>query len=116
MTQHSFCRPAQVMPGHQVGVDIVVSEGTILVRPGNTIYAELVSGSMKVTEGTPQACRLDEQFETHLLFKGCIASRRDVVGHSVGNVRIDMETCSSGRPIPRTFCSPNGSPRKGGSA
>src|SRR5947207_15915965 len=54
MALHRFCGPAQIVLGHQVGIDVVISYGTILVRPGYSIDAKLVSGGDEVAKRTPQ--------------------------------------------------------------
>ena len=47
---HPLCRPAQVALGHKVGVDVVVSDGTVLVGSGDSIDAELVGGGVEESE------------------------------------------------------------------
>ena len=47
---HPLCRPAQVALGHEVGVDVVVTEGAVLVGSGDTVDAELVGGGVEEPE------------------------------------------------------------------
>ena len=75
----------------EVGVDVVVGEGAVLVGSGDAVDAEPVGGGVEVPERMPQPRRLDEQLEAHLLLERAVTGRLDVGGHSVGDVRVDME-------------------------
>ena len=97
---HPFCCPAQVALGHEVGVDVVVGEGAVLVWSGDAVDAKLVGDGVEVPQRTPQSRRLDEQLEAHLLLERAVTGGLDVGGHSVGNVRVDMECGSTRRPVP----------------
>ncbi len=50
MALHCFCRPAQVVLGHEVGVDVVVSDGAVLVGSRDTVDAKLVGGGIVVPQ------------------------------------------------------------------
>ena len=47
---HPLCRPVQVMLCHEVGVDVVVSQGAVLVGSGDTVDAEQVGGGIEKPE------------------------------------------------------------------
>ena len=47
---HPLCRPAQVALSHEVGEDVVVSEGAVLVGPSDSVDAEFVGGGVEEPE------------------------------------------------------------------
>ena len=47
---HTLCRPAQVALGHEVGVDVVVGDGAVLIGSGDAVDAELVCDSVEIPE------------------------------------------------------------------
>src|SRR5438309_1455387 len=47
---HPLCRPAQVALSHEVGEDVVVSEGAVLVWPSDSVDAEFVGGGVEEPE------------------------------------------------------------------
>ena len=59
----------------QVGVDVVVGQGAVLVGSGDPVDAEAVGGGVEVAQGTPQPRRLDQQLQAHLLLKRHVAGR-----------------------------------------
>ncbi len=48
MALHRLCRPAQVVLGHEVGVDVIVSDSAVLVGSGDAVDAEPVGGGVVV--------------------------------------------------------------------
>ncbi len=104
-------RRAQVLLRHEVGVDVVVGEGAVLIRSGDAVDAEAPS-RVHEAEGHEQSRRLDEQLEADLLLKRRVASRLDVLGHGVRDVGVDVERRGARRPIARAFCAVDGAPRE----
>ena len=47
---HPLCCPAQVTLRHEVGVDVVVGDGAVLVGSGDAVDAELVCDSVEIPE------------------------------------------------------------------
>ena len=49
---HPLCRPVQITLRHEVGVDVVVGEGAVLVGSGDAVDAEL-AGGIEESEAIP---------------------------------------------------------------
>ena len=47
MALHRLCRPAQIVLGHEVGVDVVVGQRAILIGSGDAIDAKPVGGGVE---------------------------------------------------------------------
>src|SRR5262249_56996310 len=103
----------QVMPGHQVGVDVVVGEGAVLVRAGDAVDVEPAIGVV-VAQGAPQPGRLRQQLHANAAVELLIAGRVDVADHRVGDVRVDVEGGGAGRPVARALLAGDRPPREGG--
>ncbi len=71
-------RAAQVLLGHEVGVDVVVGDGTVFVGSADAVDAEMAGGA-QVAEGEKQSRRLDEQLQADLLLERGVAGRLDVL-------------------------------------
>ena len=93
---------AQVPLGHQVGVDVVVGDGAVLVGPGHAVDAEAAVGVV-VAERAPQPRRLDEQLEADLALELLVVGGGLVADDRVGDVGADVERGGAGRPVARAL-------------
>ena len=103
----------QVMPGHQVRVDVVVGEGAVLVRAGDAVDVEPALGIV-VAQGAPEPCGLRQQVHPDPAGERLVACRVDVADHRVGDVGVDVEGGGAGRPVTRGLLAVDRPPREGG--
>src|SRR6266487_1942264 len=115
MALHRLDCRMQIMLRHEIRVDIVVSDSTILVGSSDSVDAEPVDG-IAVAKCTPQSRRLDEQLKADLLFKCVVTSGLHIVDYGVGNVRVDVKCGCACRPVPRTFFTVDGPPGESSTA
>ena len=103
----------QVPLGHQVGVDVVVGDGAVLVRAGDPVDVEPPLGIM-VAERAPQPRGLREQFHPWPPGEILVAGGVDIADHRVGDVRVDVEGGGARGPVTRAFLAGDRPPREGG--
>ena len=101
----------QVLLGHQVGVDVVVDDGAVLVRPGDAVDAE-PSVDVVVAERAPQPGRLGQQLQADVALEGVVAGGVDVADDRVGDVGVDVKRGRTRRPVAGTLLAVDGAPRK----
>src|SRR5207237_3051942 len=99
----------QVLAGHQVGVDVVVAEGGVLVGAGHAGQAE-AAVAVVVTERDPQPGRGDEDLEAEAGFELLVVGGVHIADDGVGDVGADVEGGGAGRPVPRALLAGDGPP------
>ena len=92
---------AQVPLRHQVGVNVVVGDGAVLVGAGHAVDAK-APARIVVTQRAPQPRGLDEQLEPGLALERLVVGRRLVAPDRVGDVGVDVKGSGSRRPVART--------------
>ena len=113
----SRCRAAasaaarQVLLRHQVCIDIVIGNGTVLVGAGDSVDPESAVAVL-VAERTPQPSRLHEQVQADRLLKGGVVRGANVPDRGTGDICVDMESGRSCRPVTGTFLPLDGAPRE----
>src|SRR5829696_4411581 len=70
-------RREEVLLGHEVGVDVVVGDSTVLVWAGNAIDAEVIV-SVVVAQREPEPSGLDEQFQASFALERIVGCRGSV--------------------------------------
>ncbi len=113
LTPHRVGRGQHVPLCQQVGVDVVVGDGAVLVGARDAVDVETPLGIV-MPERTPQSGCLDEQLDADLALERLVAGRRLIPDHGVGDVAVDVESRRAGRPVARAFLSADRSPRKDG--
>ena len=103
---------AQVLLGHQVGVDVVVGDRAVLVGAGDPVDAEPAVGVV-VAQRAPQPRGLGQQLQADVAFEGLVAGGVDVADDRVGDVGVDVEGGGAGRPVAGAFLAVDGAPREG---
>jgi hypothetical protein len=104
-----------VVLGHEIRIDVIVGQCAIFVGPGDPVDPELALPVI-VPKRAPQSSGLDEHLEADAALEFLVVGGVDVADHSVGDVRVDVERSSAGRPIARGLPTVDGSPRKCGAA
>ena len=102
---------AQVSLRHQVGVDVVVGDGAVLVGAGDAVDAKAPAGVV-VAQRAPQPRGLDEQLEPGLALERMVVGRGLVAADGIGDVRADVEGGRSRRPVSRALPSVDRPPGK----
>ena len=102
----------QVPARHHVGVDVVVGDGAVLVRAGDTVDVEPASGVV-MAQRSPQPRGVGQQVQSGAPGELHIAGGVDVPDHRVGDVGVDVERGRAGRPVPRALLAVDGPPREG---
>src|SRR5438094_9041262 len=59
----------QILLGHQIGVDVVVGQGAVLVWPRHYVDAETTL-PIVMAKRAPQARRVDEELESNVALEG----------------------------------------------
>ncbi len=103
---------AQVPLRHEVGVDVVVHHGRVLVRPGHAVDPEAVLG-VEVTQRRPQPRGLDEQLGAEVAVELLVQGGVVVPDDGVGDVGVDVEGRRPRRPVPRGLLAADRAPREG---
>ena len=84
------CGGSQVPCCHEVREDVVVDECGVLVGSGDAVDAKRAFGVV-MTNRTPQAGGLDQEFESRPTFEVVVAGGADVAPDRVGDVGVDVE-------------------------
>jgi hypothetical protein len=82
-------RGVKVPLRHQVGVDVVVGDGRVLVRAGDAVDAK-PPGGVEVAEAGPQARGLDQQLEADLAREVLVEGGEPEAVHGAGHVGVDV--------------------------
>ena len=98
---------------HQVGVDVVVLDRAVLVRPGHALDAELAVGVV-LAERAPQPGGLDQQRQADLALELLVVGGVEVPDDGVGDVGVDVEGGGAGRPVPGALLAVDRPPRERG--
>jgi hypothetical protein len=104
-------RRVQVLLRHQICIDIVIGNGTVLVRPGDSVDSES-AGAVVVAERTPQPGRVHEQVQPSRLLEGGVVSSANIPDRSTGDICVDMDSGRSCRPITGALLPADGAPRE----
>ena len=101
----------KIVFGHQVGVEVVVHQGVVFVRPGYAVQAEgaapLGIEGAKVPE---KPGRLENHFGPALFEKGKIAGGVEIPADREGDVGVNVILRGAGRVIGGSFRAANGAP------
>src|ERR1700737_2922251 len=89
---------AQILLCHQVGVDVVVCDGAVLVRAGDSVDAEPAS-TVVVSQAVPQPGGVHQQGDTYRVFEHFVAGGPQVADNRVSDVCVDVESGRTGRPV-----------------
>ena len=107
---------AQVLLGHQVGVDVVVGDRAVLVGAGDPVDAEAArrrrDGPASATAGPSRPAAPGRRSRSKLVVAGGV----EVADDGVGDVGVDVEGGRAGRPVAGAFLAVDGPPREGGAA
>ena len=106
-------RRAQVLLGHQVGVDVVVGDRAVLVRARHAVDAE-GARAVVVPERTPETRRLDEQLEADPRCELRVPGDGRVAERRVGDVGADVERGRARGPVPGALLAADRAPRECG--
>ncbi len=104
-------RRTQVGPCHQVGVDVVVGQGRVLVRSRHAIDVEALVGAV-MAQRRPQTGGFDQQLDARLALERGVAGGRHAARHRRGHGSIDVERSGPGRPVGGALLAMDGAPRK----
>ena len=102
----------QIPRGHQVGVDVVVSQRAVLIRAGDAIDPK-PAVMVAVPEPGPQPSGLDEQLDARLARKGVVIGGGAIPAHGIGDVGVQVEGGGSGGPVSRALLAADRAPREG---
>ena len=105
---------AQVLLGHQVGVDVVVGDRAVLVGAGDAVDVELRrAGRGGPSERHSRAVSTSSS-SADLALEADVAGGLDVADDGVGDVGVDVERGGAGRPVAGAFLAVDGAPRERG--
>ena len=104
---------SQIRLRHQVGVDVVVHQGGVLVWPGDAVDAERTVGA-EVTQCRPQPGRLHQQLNAAGALELSVSRRQHVATHGVGDGGVDVEGGHAGGPVTGALLAADGAPRESG--
>ena len=114
---HGLGRVAQIFPGHQVGVGIVVHDRVVFIRAGDGVDAELPAFCLRVeAEVRPQARRFHQHLGAVIPQERLVAGRLHVLAQRIHDVGIDMILRGPGGVVGRRFFPVDGAPREHGSS
>src|SRR5438046_2794794 len=99
----------------QVGEDVVVGDGAVLVGARDAVDAEAAL-RVVVAERAPESRRLDEQLEPDLELEDVVVDGSLVADDGVGDVGADVKRSRPRRPVAGAFLAANRPPGKGGAA
>src|SRR5918994_363639 len=106
-------RCLQILLRHEVGVYVIVGDGTVLVRTCNAVDAEVAVGVV-VTQREPEPGSLYEQLEAGLELEGIVAGGHEVADDGGCDVGVDVEGGRASGPVPRDRLASDGAPWEGG--
>jgi hypothetical protein len=106
---------AEQVVGGEVGEQVVLDDGAVLVRPGDP---DDVPGAVDVAvpQRHPQPGRLDQQLQPDLDLERLVTGDRPVAGHRGGDVGVDVERGRAGRPVAGALLAMDGAPGERGAA
>src|SRR5918995_1111771 len=106
-------RCLQILLRHEVGVYVIVGDGTVLVRAGDTVDAEAAVGVV-VTQREPEPGSLYEQLEAGLELEGFVAGGHEVADDGGCDVGVDVEGGRAGGAVTPERPAPGGAAWGGG--
>src|SRR5215211_2061417 len=93
-----FGRLPQVVLRHEVGVDIIIGDGAVLVWAGNAVDAE-AAASVVVAQREPEPGSLYEQLKTRLALECIVAGGHEVTDDGGRDIGIDVKGGRASRPV-----------------
>ena len=112
MASGNVGRGVQVLLRHEVGVDVVVGDGAVLVGAGDPVDTESTP-PVVMAERLPQPGGLYQQLHPDGSFEVDVGGGPDVAEHGVGDVGAHVEGGGAGGPVARTLLAADRAPRKG---
>ena len=107
-------RRPQVLLRHEVGVDVVVGDGAVLVGPGHAVDAEAARRRRGgPSERHSRAVSTSSSRPTSRS-KSLVAGGGDVADDGVGDVGVDVEGGGAGRPVAGALLAADRAPRERG--
>ncbi|CAH0211428.1 hypothetical protein SRABI128_01981 [Microbacterium sp. Bi128] len=117
---HRPRREAQVEPRHDVGEEVVVDDGGVLVGPGDAVDVERVRLAVGAVarapeaEGRPQSCRVDGDVDALAGEELLVTGRADVLRQCEGHVGVDVVLRGAGGVVRRGLFAVDRAPREEG--
>jgi hypothetical protein len=99
----------QVLLRHEICIDIVIGNSTVLVGPGDSVDSESAV-AVVVAERTPQPGRVHQQVHADRLLEGGVVGGANVPDRGTGDISVDVEGGRSCRPVTGAFLSVDGAP------
>ena len=95
-TVRQFGRTSQIPLGHQVGVDVVVGDGAVLIGPGDPVDAK-TAPRIVVPKRHPEPGRGHQQLQAGPGGELVVSGRPYVAHHRLSHVGVDVHRgCGSG--------------------